>query len=403
MEDHDTKVKLQKVWKRIYQYYQSSSIEELACFSVENLKYFHTDKIANLIFPLKFEQVLQKRIPFISFRAFLMNKEGKIYLPTTPNEDTIGCFSQVGIIPYTVQISYEHIEESIHEAIAKHSPFRIDQGSFIGLKYHESSEVQEMIYFYLGVVSFQENFLHDNILDGYTPLSETQIKFLFKSDKCIPHEEASLIPRSLFNFNFKEFGDLMTSSKNPFSELHPRHQGIFSAQTPSNITYESVGAIIGRFQPFHRGHAQLILEMLKKHHWIKIGIGSSQYHHTATNPFTYEHRREMITIFLQSHQIPSTNYQIYPIPDLHDYIKWGDSVLNILGKFDLFYSNSSWTRQIMNERGKLCAPVLKFDFTRYNGSKIREKIRMQQFFEEELPPEVANYISNLDLQSYMKP
>ena len=45
---------------------------------------------------------------------------------------------------------------------------------------------------------------------------------------------------------------------------------------------------IGRFQPFHNGHLQLIKSIENKFDQIIIGIGSSQYSHDKNNPFTVE-------------------------------------------------------------------------------------------------------------------
>ena len=51
---------------------------------------------------------------------------------------------------------------------------------------------------------------------------------------------------------------------------------------------------IGRFQPFHKGHQLIIKKIKNNFEKINIGIGSSQYHHTITNPFTSDERKLMI-------------------------------------------------------------------------------------------------------------
>ena len=65
---------------------------------------------------------------------------------------------------------------------------------------------------------------------------------------------------------------------------------------------------IGRFQPFHLGHLHVIKKYYNKYDILFIGIGSSQYHHTAENPFTYEERKSMIELTLNAGQI--NNYRI---------------------------------------------------------------------------------------------
>ena len=62
-------------------------------------------------------------------------------------------------------------------------------------------------------------------------------------------------------------------------------------------TYQSQmkkGLILGRFQPFHLGHLNVINEVIKEGLLPIIGIGSSQEGNTVNNPFTSKERIEMI-------------------------------------------------------------------------------------------------------------
>ena len=55
-----------------------------------------------------------------------------------------------------------------------------------------------------------------------------------------------------------------------------------------------LGLVVGRFQPFHRGHESIIRNMLEDCDKIIIAIGSAQESGTKLNPFRYEYRRLMI-------------------------------------------------------------------------------------------------------------
>jgi nicotinamide-nucleotide adenylyltransferase len=72
---------------------------------------------------------------------------------------------------------------------------------------------------------------------------------------------------------------------------------------------------IGRFQPFHKGHAELVRLASKEYDKLIIGIGSAQISHEIENPFTVKERRRMIKEFLKSEDID--NFQIYEIPDIN--------------------------------------------------------------------------------------
>ena len=58
------------------------------------------------------------------------------------------------------------------------------------------------------------------------------------------------------------------------------------------------GLIIGRMQPFHKGHGQVILKTLEEVDEIIIGVGSAQMSHTTNDPFTAGERIMMIKRFL---------------------------------------------------------------------------------------------------------
>ena len=54
------------------------------------------------------------------------------------------------------------------------------------------------------------------------------------------------------------------------------------------------GLILGRFQPFHLGHLELIKSIIDQQIEPVICIGSAQHSYTEENPFTVEERMKMI-------------------------------------------------------------------------------------------------------------
>ena len=54
------------------------------------------------------------------------------------------------------------------------------------------------------------------------------------------------------------------------------------------------GIVLGRFQPFHNGHAYLVEQALARFEKVTIAIGSSQDEWTVDNPFSFEERKGMI-------------------------------------------------------------------------------------------------------------
>lgn len=66
----------------------------------------------------------------------------------------------------------------------------------------------------------------------------------------------------------------------------------------SSCTHD-VAVIIGRFQPFHHGHLQLIKKAFETADNVIIFIGSSKTSRTIKNPWSFEERREMILAFME--------------------------------------------------------------------------------------------------------
>ena len=54
------------------------------------------------------------------------------------------------------------------------------------------------------------------------------------------------------------------------------------------------GLILGRFQPFHLGHLNVVQEVMNEGLLPIIGIGSSEEGNTLNNPFTSQERIAMI-------------------------------------------------------------------------------------------------------------
>ena len=79
------------------------------------------------------------------------------------------------------------------------------------------------------------------------------------------------------------------------------------------------GLILGRFQPLHLGHLNVIQEVIKEKLEPIICIGSSQKGNTLNNPFTSQERKSMIKIIMDKLEV---KYEIHEIPDIDDYEKY---------------------------------------------------------------------------------
>ena len=113
--------------------------------------------------------------------------------------------------------------------------------------------------------------------------------------------------------------------------------------------YDGYSLVVGRFQPLHKGHMDVIRKCAEASEHITIGIGSAQYSHTPQNPFTAGERYMMINKALRDEGI--SNYSIVPIEDLNRYPVWVAHVVSLVPPFKTVYTNNPLTRRLFEEAG----------------------------------------------------
>ena len=96
------------------------------------------------------------------------------------------------------------------------------------------------------------------------------------------------------------------------------------------------GLYVGRFQPFHLGHLGAIKEVLEEVDELAIVIGSAQYSHNPSNPFTAGERLVMIRRALEEAKVDISKVWIVPVPDVHLHMLWVSALEGYTPKFNLF-------------------------------------------------------------------
>lgn len=90
----------------------------------------------------------------------------------------------------------------------------------------------------------------------------------------------------------------------------------------------SCAVLIGRFQPFHNKHLELVEQGLEIADKVLILVGSAHAARTPKNPFTFEERRNMIWAATgTTPHMPSTRVHVEPVRDY-------------------FYSDDMWLAQV---------------------------------------------------------
>ena len=134
------------------------------------------------------------------------------------------------------------------------------------------------------------------------------------------------------------------------------------------------GILIGRMQPIHKGHIQVIKKILEEVDEIIIGIGSAQLSHELKDPFTAGERVVMVTQALADENIDPSRYYIIPMEDINYNAIWTAHVKLMTPPFSIVYSGNPLVKQLFGEeRYEVRNPPL-YDRLHLSGSEVRRRM-----------------------------
>jgi nicotinamide-nucleotide adenylyltransferase len=156
------------------------------------------------------------------------------------------------------------------------------------------------------------------------------------------------------------------------------------------------GLYVGRFQPFHLGHLDAIRDVLKEVDELVVVIGSAQYSHRSTNPFTSGERLVMIRRAFEEAKVDCSKIWIVPVPDVHLHMLWVSAIEGYTPKFTVLYSNEALTRRLFIESGYTVKSLKLFERKLYMSTIVREKMITGESWREFVPRSVADFIDEID-------
>ena len=154
------------------------------------------------------------------------------------------------------------------------------------------------------------------------------------------------------------------------------------------------GLVIGRFQPFHKGHQAAIREALTKCDDLIVVIGSAELSHTSENPFTAGERYQMLISSFTDEERPRIH--IIPLRDVNRYAAWVNHVESYVPPFDFVFSNSELTRSLFSAAGYESRKTKSYNSKHYSGTEIRRRIAAGEKWNHLVPSPVAQMIEGLD-------
>ena len=156
------------------------------------------------------------------------------------------------------------------------------------------------------------------------------------------------------------------------------------------------GLLVGRFQPFHLGHLEVVrsVRSARPKESLILGVGSAQASYTWKNPFTAGERIEMIDAALAEAGLRQVD--AVPIPDIDRHALWVAHVESLLPKFERVYTNNPLTRLLFERAGyTITAPKL-VDRARFEGERVRASLADDRGWQERVPPAVARWLAERD-------
>ncbi len=134
--------------------------------------------------------------------------------------------------------------------------------------------------------------------------------------------------------------------------------------------------VLGRFQPLHKGHTSLIKDAES---WrlnnspnskLIIAIGSSNRPETLDNPWSYDERKEMISIWIKSNE----GYEdtiIVGIPDIEDPPNWVIHAEKYHGKHGILFTSDQYSAELYSKSDWKVIIAPFEDREKFEGWRVR--------------------------------
>jgi nicotinamide-nucleotide adenylyltransferase len=156
------------------------------------------------------------------------------------------------------------------------------------------------------------------------------------------------------------------------------------------------GLMMGRFQPFHLGHLDLIQQILKECDEVIILVTSAQFNYLEKDPFTAGERIEMIHNSLKESDIDLNKCIILSLENQFNIATWSSYLKSMLPHFDRVYSGNEYVKMLLKDSNiEVTTPVF-LDRQNYSGTKIRSMMISGGDWKKFVPHAVSTFIQKND-------
>ena len=134
--------------------------------------------------------------------------------------------------------------------------------------------------------------------------------------------------------------------------------------------------VLGRFQPFHNGHASLLTAALSHGERLMVAIGSSTEEPSLRNPWSADEREAMVRAWLgATHPERTKDVEVCHVPDINNPPRWVEHASAIHGTGTLVTSDGP-TATLYRDAGWNVIDVDLTERPSWEGWRVRETARM---------------------------
>lgn len=156
------------------------------------------------------------------------------------------------------------------------------------------------------------------------------------------------------------------------------------------------GLVVGRFQPLHGGHVQLIRRALAECGSVVVAVGSATEPPSLRNPFSFDERRQMLDAAFPG-------VRVVAVPDLNDDARWAAHCLALTGPVDRAYGNDEHSLGLLEAAGVRAVRPGLVRRGDWEGTRIRRMMRDgDEAWTRRVPHEVVPLLRGWDAPGRMR-
>ena len=157
------------------------------------------------------------------------------------------------------------------------------------------------------------------------------------------------------------------------------------------------GLMLGRFQPFHKGHLALTKQILSECDELLIIIGSAQFNFIDKDPFSAGERVLMIHEALKEAGVDLSRCYIIPVANDENNARWLAYLRSMVPPFDVLYSGNDFVKHLTRSQDSsiVIEDPMFAEINEYNGTNIRRLMQEGKPWEHLVPPAVAKVIQQV--------